>query len=199
MTVPLVAPTDRRRRRTRNAVLNAAQRLFAAHGFRRTSVDELAREADVALSSIYANFPGGKADVYAALACRLAEEHVADMREVMDRAGADTFNVEVFDEYCRFHRDNPQAFALLGLSEIDRCDTELYDEARAAVRADLRALVNAAIDKSSKPSTTARREILTVWAGVNGLLGLRAQGFIDDADVNAMLATLRPGRNGVDG
>ena len=40
---------------------------------------EITAAADVALTSIYSNFPGGKADLYAVLACRVGSEHVAAM------------------------------------------------------------------------------------------------------------------------
>ena len=64
----LEPPVDRRKRRTHTAVLDAAQVLFLREGYRGTTIDMLAAEADVAVSSIYANFREGKADVYAALA-----------------------------------------------------------------------------------------------------------------------------------
>ncbi|MFE3617790.1 TetR/AcrR family transcriptional regulator, partial [Streptomyces anulatus] len=48
----LEPPTDRRKRRTHTAVLDAAQGLFLREGYRGTTIDMLAAEADVAVSSI---------------------------------------------------------------------------------------------------------------------------------------------------
>lgn len=51
---------------TRQAILEAAERLFAEHGYVGTSVAEVAREARVALKTVYAVF-GTKAEVLRAL------------------------------------------------------------------------------------------------------------------------------------
>ena len=190
MTVPLTEPSDRRRRRTHAAVLDAASTLFAERGFRRTSVDELAQTADVALSSIYANFPGGKADVYAALACRVAREHADAMRAALAGGGSPA-ELLVFDEYVRFHSAHPVAFRVLGLSDIDRDDTPLFDEARDFVHGVLQDLVEAAVAASGAPAAQARREVLRIWAAINGLLGLRVRGFVSAAELDGLLAELR--------
>src|SRR5258705_1122081 len=41
---------------TRDAILDAAQRLFARYGYRKTTVDELAREAGIAKGTVYLYF-----------------------------------------------------------------------------------------------------------------------------------------------
>ncbi|OPX16143.1 helix-turn-helix domain-containing protein, partial [Gordonia sp. i37] len=56
MTSLLDEPRDRRRRRTRAAILDAAAELFAQNGFRATSVDGIAERADIALTTLYGNF-----------------------------------------------------------------------------------------------------------------------------------------------
>lgn len=188
MTNPLAMPTDRRRRRTRSAVLDAAAELFLRQGFRRTGVDELAAVADVALSSIYANFPGGKADVYLALACRIAEQHAAEMTAVVDARPSDVpVELAAFDEYRRFHRENPLAFRVIGLADVDAADSESFDEARDTIRGLLSGLVDAATAASELPPVAARGEVLRWWATVNGLLSLRAQRFIDEVEMESML------------
>ncbi|WP_448221460.1 TetR/AcrR family transcriptional regulator [Gordonia iterans] len=193
MTHALEEPADRRRRRTRAAILDAADALFAANGFRRTAVEQLAEAADVALSSIYANFPGGKADVYAVLACRSADEHVTAMRTAIDGVARGDFTAAVFDEYCRYHRENPLAFRLLGLVDIEPSDTELYGPARRRIASRLTGLVDEVIAAAGGDPGGARREILQMWATINGLLGLRSQGFVDATEYAQLLDDLRPG------
>ena len=59
--------------------LTIGRRIRQLRTARGMTLDELAAAADVALTSIYSNFPGGKADLYAVLACRVGSEHVAAM------------------------------------------------------------------------------------------------------------------------
>ncbi|KXT56008.1 MULTISPECIES: TetR/AcrR family transcriptional regulator [Gordonia] len=190
MTVPLTPPSDKRRRRTHDAVLDAAAELFADQGFRRTSVDQLAHAADVALSSIYSNFPGGKADVYVALACRIARDHVERMEAAIASA-EEAVELAVFDEYLLFHADNPLAFRALGLVDVGPDDSELVDQARAMIRGLLGGLVEQVVGASALPPRAARLEALRLWGTANGMISLRAQGFTDSAEFDDLLASIR--------
>ncbi|WP_420039381.1 TetR/AcrR family transcriptional regulator [Gordonia sp. MP11Mi] len=190
MTAPLIEPSDRRRRRTHNAVLDAAADLYASHGFRETSVDELASAADVALSSIYANFPGGKADVYAALACRIARQHADEMAAAI-AAAREPVELAVFDAYLRFHADAPAAFRILGLSDLGRDDSELVTQARRIVRDLLGGVLDATVAASTLDAGSARGEALRLWGTVNGLIALRTQGFATASEVEDLLAPVR--------
>lgn len=181
----LTEPSDKRRRRTRAALLDAARVLYARRqGYRGTSVDELADTADVALTSIYSNFPGGKADLYAVLACRIGSEHVAAMTTAVDGATGEEAARRAFDEYLDFHRREPIAFRLLGLTDVHGEDSETVRAARAEVRGYLAAALDVVIDAVGEPLDIARSEVVQCWAGINGLLALAARGLItaDEAD-----------------
>ncbi|TSE01065.1 TetR/AcrR family transcriptional regulator [Skermania sp. ID1734] len=190
MSSLLDEPTDRRRRRTRNALLDAALSLFAERGYRQTSVDDLAERADVALSSIYANFPGGKADVYAALAHRLAVAHAEQMRARLAQPEGRS-ELAAFDEYVRFHRANPLAFRLLGLTDVDGSDSDYVGAVRAEIRAILTAVAADIVAASSLPPQEAEEQALLMWASVNGVLSLRAQGFIGDDIADRLIGAVR--------
>jgi AcrR family transcriptional regulator len=183
----LEVPLDRRRRRTYTAVLDAAERLFARHGYRRTTIEALADDADVAVSSIYSNFVGGKPDVYAALAWRIAQRHA----EQMGRGGADA--VAHFDNYVAFHRDNPLAVRVLSLHDVASDDSELVIKARAQIEALLDSVVHkvTASVAESDYGTDPRALVLYVWASVNGMFSLRQRGAVDDATLRQMLAIAR--------
>ncbi len=58
-----MTPTGRRERKkaaTRQALAEAARRLFLERGFDQVTVAEIAEEADTAVSTLFVHFPGGK-------------------------------------------------------------------------------------------------------------------------------------------
>ncbi|MGX9294034.1 TetR/AcrR family transcriptional regulator [Tsukamurella paurometabola] len=188
----LTEPSDKRRRRTRAALLDAARALYARpQGYRGTSVDELAAAADVALTSIYSNFPGGKADLYAVLACRIGREHVAAMAAAVGTAtGADAARL-AFDEYLDFHRREPMAFRLLGLTDVHGEGSETVRAARREVRGYLSQALELVIGAVGEPAGPARAEVIQCWAGINGLLALAARGLIGTTEAEVLIADVR--------
>lgn len=64
--------TDHRRARERKraALLEAALKLFGQYGYRRTSIDDIAREADIAKGTVYLSF-ASKEDLFRALCAQL--------------------------------------------------------------------------------------------------------------------------------
>ena len=188
----LAEPSDRRRRRTRAALLDAARALYARpQGYRGTTVDELAGAADVALTSIYSNFPGGKADLYAVLACRVGSEHVAAMEAAVEGSEGEEAARRAFGEYLDFHRREPIAFRLLGLTDVHGEDSETVRAARAEVRGYLSRALDVVIAAVGEPIDTARSEVIQCWAGINGLLALAARGLIDAAEADRLIREVR--------
>lgn len=182
----LETPTDRRKRRTHTAVLDAARSLFLEHGYRSTTIEMLAGAADVAVSSIYANFAGGKADVYAALAWRTTTTHVDEMK-------GSTSIVDAFDRYVTFHRKNPLALRLLSLYDVATTESELVALAKPRIDEALQALVETVTRDitASGCDTDPRVLVLTTWAAVNGAVSLRQRGVVDEKTLDAMLAVTR--------
>ncbi|MDX6698454.1 MAG: TetR/AcrR family transcriptional regulator [Solirubrobacteraceae bacterium] len=113
------ATLDRRRVRSTRALLDAAGRLFADHGFAGTTVEHIAREADVAVGTIYGNF-GGKRELYLAAVERaldLNEEYVAPVY-----ASGMSASEEVIASgaaYLRFYREHPAQFRLLAMPPLE--------------------------------------------------------------------------------
>ncbi|MFP5072934.1 TetR/AcrR family transcriptional regulator [Pseudonocardia nantongensis] len=83
--------------RTREAVLSAAGTVFAERGYGSASVEEIARQAGVAIGSVYAHF-GGKQALFAALIARTTADNLdgatgtlaegPDDQGMLDRLGA---------------------------------------------------------------------------------------------------------------
>ena len=67
--------------RTRQLVLEAAERLFVANGFGATSLEDIAREAGFSKGAVYSNF-AGKTDLFFAI----VEQQFAELAERLRRA-----------------------------------------------------------------------------------------------------------------
>lgn len=63
---------DENRRLTREAIMDAAERLFIERGYRGASLDEIAESAGFSKGAVYSNF-SGKSDLFLALLDRRAE------------------------------------------------------------------------------------------------------------------------------
>lgn len=69
--------------RTRQLVLEAAERLFVADGFGATSLEDIAREAGFSKGAVYSNF-AGKADLFFAIVEQQFDELAARLRTAVD-------------------------------------------------------------------------------------------------------------------
>jgi AcrR family transcriptional regulator len=65
----------------RDRILDAAQHLFLRYGVKRTSVDDVAREAGIAKGTVYLSFKS-KAELFAAIAERLCANTLVDAQKI---------------------------------------------------------------------------------------------------------------------
>ena len=122
---------DREKLRCREEILAVASRLFALHGFEKTSVKQIADEADVSVGGLYTHFTG-KEEIFRELlgsyvrelhrrgdeACRAADEPLEQLRCRINAA------IEHFKEHVDFlmiyHNENPLGLAGLIREEIEK-------------------------------------------------------------------------------
>lgn len=71
-----------------DAILDAAFHAFATYGFRRTSMDDIARGAGMSRTALYLHFRN-KEDIFRSLAARHFDEAVRDMTAALNRPGQD--------------------------------------------------------------------------------------------------------------
>ncbi|OZF49947.1 TetR/AcrR family transcriptional regulator [Rhodococcus sp. 14-1411-2a] len=189
----LDTPTDKRKRRTHNAVLDAGQTLFLRHGYRGTTIEMLTAAADVAVSSIYANFGAGKVDVYAALAWRTALTHVEQMSAPIDAVDPVRVVAEFLDRYIAFHRENPLALRLLALTDVDKSESVSVGEAKNRIDTALGELIDSVTRAVENAGTDVvpRALVLNAWAAMNGAVSLRQRRIVDQPMLDAMLAITR--------
>jgi AcrR family transcriptional regulator len=193
---------QRRRTRTRAALLDVAERAFMRDGFHGVSVEQLADEADVSVGSIY-NLFSSKRGLYLAVAERATELFAA----VLERAYAASESpleqvMACGDAYLRFHLEHPGAFRLIAFDPVDGQVSPADEELRRAVTArtvealdGFRSRIAAAVAAGEAgghvdPDLTSR----VLFASWNGMiaLGLRHDELrVDDDHIAAVIEQAR--------
>ena len=189
-----MATVDRRRRRTQEAALDAAERLFLERGYPAATVEAIAAEADIAVSSIYFNFEGGKRDLYLELARRAMDTSVERLFEA-DDPDADPFE-RLLDNgrtYLRFHLEHPLAMRLIALRDVEGSDPRI-DETRSFIGTrvwrmfeHLIELVRGAQEHGGNTSADPRALATFLWSAWNGAILLHTNGMLDDRQLESVL------------
>jgi AcrR family transcriptional regulator len=101
----------------RAAILDAALQVFGQYGFRRTSMDDIAREAEIGKGSIYLSF-ASKEEVFQALSQRLAQRMLVGAQAASSGPGTTAdklaaMHVAWFGTYADTIRRSPHAADLL--------------------------------------------------------------------------------------
>jgi TetR/AcrR family transcriptional regulator len=191
----------RRRARTRAAILDAAERAFTELGYRRTRMEDVAEEADVAVGSIYGHF-GNKDGLYLAVVERAVELFARYMRQAYQPQWSPLEQVVACgDAYLRFHIEHPGGFRLLAFDGVETDAPEVDPHLRARVSAGIDALitefqdkVQSAIDAGEARPLDARLAGRFLWGAWNGVvaLGLRNDGLaLSEADIHDALQQAR--------
>lgn len=169
---------DPRRQRTTDALVRAAEELFATRPVGEVTVEEIAAQAGVAVGSIYNTF-GSKAGLHAA-----AVDQALDVdREYMDRAyTSDRSPIEQLqaaaEQYLRFYLDHPEFFRMLAFpTEAGSYPAAAETAERLARRVDEQnARMIDALERGMADGTIravdARRTATVLWASWNGIISL---------------------------
>ena len=111
--------TERRRTRTREAILDAAEVAFIDGGYRGARIGDIADAADVAVGSVYSYF-GNKDGVYLALVERAADLFARYMAEAYHDGWSPLEQVMAAgDTYVRFYLEHPGAFRFLAFDGVE--------------------------------------------------------------------------------
>ncbi len=169
---------DPRKRRTIEALLAAAEKVFAERPFDEVTVEEIGERAGVAVGSIYNNF-GSKASLHAAVVDRALDVD----REYMDRAYTpDRSPIEQLaaasEQYLRFYLDQPEFFRMLASpAPLGNYQAAAETAERLGRRVDEQnaRMVNAierGIAEGSIRPVDARKAATILWASWNGIISL---------------------------
>ncbi len=157
----------------RAVILDAALRVFGQYGYRRTSMDDIAREAGIGKGTIYLSFPS-KEEVFQALSHSLAQRMLAGAEAARHRPGTTADKLAAmhaawFGTYAETIRRSPHAAELL--------------DAKHRLSADLVA------DAASRYKRLVR-DVLTEAAAA-GELDLESAGLTADTAAELLTASAR--------
>lgn len=173
---------ERRRARTRGAILDAAEEVFRAAGYEGARIEEIAERADVSVGSIYVHFDG-KRGLYLTLVERAVELFAGYMRRSEDPAFTPLQRVLAGgDAYLRFHLEHPGAFQFLAFRDPGHTALEEDDAVRTRVRLQIgdlldrfAASIDAAVAAGEARPVDAARLTRFLWGSWNGVIALRLQ------------------------
>jgi TetR/AcrR family transcriptional regulator len=190
---------QRRKARTVQAILEAAERQFLERGYAPTTLEAIADEADVAVGSIYFHF-AGKDDLFLAVVERAIEQLTAyeDAALIPELPPREQL-MALGDGYLRFALKHPRAFHLLAFphGEIQAKEGAAGErQARIDARADflitrLTGIVQRVIDSGARHAIDAERAARFMWGAWNGVILLHlfpVRLRLGDAEIVAVIA-----------
>ncbi len=169
---------DPRRQRTIDALVAAAEELFAGAPLEDVTVEQIGERAGVAVSSIYNNF-GSKAGLYAAVVDRAldVDRRYMDRAYTEDRSPVEQLRAAA-EEYLRFALEHPAFFRLLAFPPALGAPAAATDTAtRLARRVDEQnarmadAIRRGIADGTIRPVDPGRTATI-LWASWNGIISL---------------------------
>ena len=189
---------DRRRARTRAAILDAGEVVFGRYGYDGARIELVAEAADISVGSIYLHFEG-KRDLHLHLVDRSLQLFADYMARSEDPALSPLQRVLAGgDAYLRFHLDHPGAFDFLAMRGPAASNiTEVESRVRERVGDLLRRFaeqVDAAIAAGEARPVDAMRLTRYLWGAWNGVIALRHQpdGLrLSDAEIQETLELAR--------
>lgn len=169
---------DPRKRRTTDALVHAAQELFAEHPVDAVTVEEIAERAGVAVGSIYNHF-GSKAGLHAAVIQRAldVDRQFMDLAYTPDRGPVEQLYAAA-EEYLQFYLQTPEYFRMLafpgdpgqypaGKELADRL-AESVDEQNSRMVEAIRRGIDDGYLRPVDPEEVAG----ILWAAWNGIISL---------------------------
>lgn len=168
----------RKRARTRERLLNAAERAFAVAGYRQVRMEDLAEAADVSIGSIYDHF-GSKDGLYLALAERALDQFGGYLDEAFQPEYSPMEQVmAAADVYLRFHLEHPGSFRFLAIDGADTRDPAVDTDLHTRVGEQLESLIGRFQDRiahaqaSGEADDTYDSRLIArfLWGAWNGVV-----------------------------
>jgi hypothetical protein len=113
------------------------------------------------------------------------------MREAMTGDTAEDRLLATFDAYVAFHRAQPLAFRILGLTDVDDRDPAVVAQARTRIDAALIGITRELVTAIGSPLPGTEEVVLLAWATVNGVLSLEHRHAITRATADSLIEMAR--------
>lgn len=181
---------DGRKARTRAAITDASARLFAEHGFERTTIEQIAEEAAVSVGSVYVHF-GSKERLQLAITSEAMDinDRLIEQAQKAESPLQRVFGVG--DAYLQFALEHPVGFRFVAMRPVEPGDQRVVNEAERLITERLgRIILSIAADLQQamdigelrqEPLEDAMTFIWGAWSGVAALM-LRPDSLAIDAD-----------------
>ncbi len=192
---------ERRKARTVAAILDAAGRLFQEKGLQRTTIEEIARLADVSVGSVYGHFKSKEA-LYLELTERALDVNERYMR-LADREQYTPLQrvLAAGDAYLRFHLEEPGAFRMIALRVLEPAPGEDLREVERRIADRVERLVGAveqqlaaAVSAGEIRQLDTRLAMTFLWGSWNGVIALNLRQDRLRLSDEQLIATLETGR-----
>jgi len=204
---------ERRRTARRETILEAAQSLFTVRGVEATTMDDIARECDIAKGTIYLSFSSKDDIAFALLSGAIHELHERLRASVATGAGTALELIQrIADAYYAFSQERPEAFRYLFLvphpDYAGKVAPEVAEETAMLGFASLELLVGLLRQGVEEKSLAVRDPWSTavgMWSAMTGVIVIPTRDAtsavtgIDHAElvremVQALLRGMRPDR-----
>jgi AcrR family transcriptional regulator len=178
---------ERERRQRRQAMLRAAQSVFAEKGYARATLDEIAERAEFGKGTLYNYFEGGKEDILFAVFEAIYDDICSMIEEVFgaDRSLRESFRafVTVFFEFSREREDlfmilAKESHRLAFSAESNRA--RFFREQRARMVDALRPALETAMDADEIQELPLESVAHLLLANANGMVVHRCLTEQDD-------------------
>ncbi|HUS78844.1 MAG TPA: helix-turn-helix domain-containing protein [Patescibacteria group bacterium] len=159
-----------RESKAKKRILEVADRMFREVGYANLNVNEIAREAEVSVGTLYYHFPDGKISILMEIRTQIAERYIKRAKERLDPTLLqETGSLEeglglLLETLIELHRG--ERFVLAAMESEVLSNLAAYDKVAESVE------VGELVESDSKPVTEALGALLTRHPGV----GLTVEG-----------------------
>ncbi len=174
----------RKKNEKRDQILESARKLFLEHGYANTRMEDIARDADLAIGTLYLYF-ANKNDVYASL-CEDGLEILDGLFADAVKQGKDCWEkmARLGEINLRFYREHPAYYDMLTFVFLDLKPEDLSRDIRQTIMdringilKHLETVVQEGIDAGQILDCPLKETVLLLWGTVLGMVCLDRSGF----------------------